>query len=1630
MSSLLKKTNNILPIILLFIFFSGFIIVGGILWYNNQKQVIKQNWHDTLNSIAELKLNQINRWRHERINDAAIITKRDKIIEYLTNRSLYEKHRSAILSWINLIQDRYDYDAIYLLNKEGDIVLYSNDSIVRTLNEPTLQLFKEALKTKKTLFSDFYYCQPHKKIHIDLIAPVISREPHDTEVVGGIIFMIDPQKFLFPLIQSWHTPSPTAETLLIRKEGDAVLFLNPLRHNKKGPLCLKKPLSDNNMPAARAVEGYIGVMEGNDYRGIPVLAVTKAIPGTPWHMVAKIDREEIFGPLYHEARLIISGAIVLILLLGAVLGWNLTAQRKKHYERLYRLEQEHKAIQKHFEYLVKYANDIILLLDQAGNLKEVNDRAMASYGYGKEELLQLNIQDLLASPDSPSLFSRFQENPKGEGVVYESLHRRRDGGLFPVEVSVNQISLEGQNYFQEIIRDISERKQAEEKIKLNEARLASMVKIGQYESESIQDLLDFALHEAINLTGSKIGYIYIYDNEKQQFTLNTWSKEVMKECTIAEPQTIYQLEKTGIWGEAVRQARPIIINDFQAPHPLKKGYPEGHATLYRYLTIPIFSGERIVAVVGVANKATDYDAGDVRQLSLMIDTVWKIKERRQAEQELRAREQEYRSLVNNIPGFVFKGFADFTVEFFDNRIDKFTGYTQEEFNAKRLKWSELIIHEDLQTAKAVLVQALKLDGHYVREYRLRKKDGEIVWIQERSQIVKDQEGRIDYISGIFFDITGLKQAEEALQETQKKLTAILETTPAGIFLVNPEGAITFANRMMANLFAYRDDDILGTAYQDLVHPTERSVGYNKMKSLMAGEIEFVSLERHYLAADGRDFWGHLSGCRLLGSDGGFVGLVGVITDITAHKMVEEELRLKEKLLDSASDSIFLHDHDGRILYVNEAAYRHLGYAKEELLSLDISALISPEFAGTRKTRLQDLLIHGEIIFESEHVQKNGAILPVEIHARTIDLDHGQLILSVARDIRERREAEINLRKEKTLSDNIINSLPAIFYLFDETGRFLRWNKNFEHVTGYSGKEFDKLAPLDLFEGEAKHLIENAIREVFLKGETTAEADLLLKNGSKIPYFFTGRRVTLEGVPYLIGMGVDISDRKQAEDKLRLAAEKWRTTFDALGDAVCLIDRDLKITQCNQAMVKLAGKPFNEIIGNTCWEVLSGTDEAPEGCACVKMLESHRREAFTLPLGDRWLHAMAHPILDEAGKLTGGVYIIADITAYQLATQRIKDLNVLLTAIKDINEALLRVKDETDLFRKTCELLLRIPYVRFAWIGMVQSDSFEVKPVAWAGHEEGYLALLRVTWDDSPHSQGPIGLAIKSKQPVVIDDVDDDHRVLPWRTEALTRGYASIISLPLIYGQEPLGTLNVYSGKKQAFGSEELGFLNQVAGDIAVGIRSFRLEQDLVQSVIKLQIMIIQTVETIGTIQEFRDPYTAGHQRGVTQLACALADELGLDTDRVEGLRVAGLLHDIGKIVVPTEILNKPGKLNEFEMNIIRSHPEAGYDILKRINFPWPVAQIVLQHHERINGAGYPKGLTGQDLLLEARILAVADVVEAMAAHRPYRPSLGLEKALDEIAKNSGILYDPVVAEACIKLFQEKGFTLSQSQQTL
>jgi PAS domain S-box-containing protein len=298
--------------------------------------------------------------------------------------------------------------------------------------------------------------------------------------------------------------------------------------------------------------------------------------------------------------------------------------------------------------LVETASDAIYLINEDGIIVDTNHSAIDILGKEREEIVGHSIDSVDTNYPVNEFLNFWKDIPLNKQIIFESTHQHKNGDLIPVELSAKKYELNDKIFYYGVARNITLRKKTEdelrkakekaednehlqriqkEEISLNNERLESLLKIAQFQTTSIQELLDFALEEAIKLTNSKIGYIYFYQENTRQFILNTWSNDVMKECNVMNPQTVYDLDKTGCWGEAVRQRKPILINNYLEVNPIKKGTPEGHVQLLKFLTIPVIMEGKIVAVAGVANKDTDYDDADIRQLSLLMDNVWKISER-------------------------------------------------------------------------------------------------------------------------------------------------------------------------------------------------------------------------------------------------------------------------------------------------------------------------------------------------------------------------------------------------------------------------------------------------------------------------------------------------------------------------------------------------------------------------------------------------------------------------------------------------------------------------------------------------------------------------------------------------------------------------------------------------------------------------------------------------------------------------------------------------------------------------------------------------------------------------------------------------------------------------------------------
>jgi HD-GYP domain-containing protein (c-di-GMP phosphodiesterase class II) len=328
--------------------------------------------------------------------------------------------------------------------------------------------------------------------------------------------------------------------------------------------------------------------------------------------------------------------------------------------------------------------------------------------------------------------------------------------------------------------------------------------------------------------------------------------------------------------------------------------------------------------------------------------------------------------------------------------------------------------------------------------------------------------------------------------------------------------------------------------------------------------------------------------------------------------------------------------------------------------------------------------------------------------------------------------------------------------------------------------------------------------------------------------------------------------------------------------------------------------------------------------------------------------------------------------------------------------------------------------RMAWIGMAQRDPEKsVRPVAWAGERtEFFSEQMDISWADSLRGRGTIGTAIRDGEPQISQHIATDPRMSPWAALAREYGIAATASLPLKDHSGVFAVLVIYAVEPNAFDADELRLLQELASDLSFGIGAIRERTGRELSDQRWRTSLEATVGAIASTVEMRDQYTAGHQQRVAKLAVAVARRLSMSEHDIQGIYLAGIIHDVGKISIPAEILSKPGKLSEIEFQLIKTHAQAGYDIIKGVEFPWPIAQLVLQHHERLDGSGYPQGLRGDAMLGGAKILAVADVVEAMMSHRPYRPALGIDVALAEIEKGKGTLFDPEAVDACVSLFQD------------
>jgi PAS domain S-box-containing protein/putative nucleotidyltransferase with HDIG domain len=410
---------------------------------------------------------------------------------------------------------------------------------------------------------------------------------------------------------------------------------------------------------------------------------------------------------------------------------------------------------------------------------------------------------------------------------------------------------------------------------------------------------------------------------------------------------------------------------------------------------------------------------------------------------------------------------------------------------------------------------------------------------------------------------------------------------------------------------------------------------------------------------------------------------------------------------------------------------------------------------------------------------------------------------------------------------------------------------------------------------------------------------------------------------------------------------------------------------------------------------------------------------------RWLSHTCQPVYSESGEWLGRRGSNRDITQRKLAEEKVQRLSNMYAALSQSNEAIVRCSSAEELLPRICRNAVERGGATVAWVGLLDRESKRLRCAASFGDATGFLDAYDVDLS-ALHPLNPLAVAMLEQKAVWNTELDANFceaEFLAWSREAKISQSAS---LPLVCNGQIAGCFELYTCEFNRFDDDVSKLWQEMAIDISFALSNFAMQAERDDALArahtyleKIENSFMHTLMMAMNLSELRDPYTAGHERRVGLLARAIAEEMKLDSNEAKGLEVAGYLHDLGKITIPIELLVRPGKLSATEQTLIQGHVLAGYNVLHQVEFPWPVASIVLEHHERLDGSGYPNHLQGEQISLAGRILAVADVVEAMASHRPYRPSRGVECALAEVEQGSGLLFDREVVAACLRLFREK-----------
>jgi PAS domain S-box-containing protein len=611
--------------------------------------------------------------------------------------------------------------------------------------------------------------------------------------------------------------------------------------------------------------------------------------------------------------------------------------------------------------------------------------------------------------------------------------------------------------------------------------------------------------------------------------------------------------------------------------------------------------------------------------------------------------------------------------------------------------------------------------------------------------------------------------------------------------------------------------------------------------------------------------------------------------------------------------------------------------------------------------------------------KNGT--EKHIIFRSATLPEGEQLL-IYEDVTEAKNAEKALMQSEEKYRNILANIEEGYFEVNLKGRLTFFNAAVSRILGYPHDELPGLSNRRYINKQNAKRVYSTFNEVYRSGQPSRAFnwEIIRKDREKR---FVEASIALikddndEPVGFR-GIARDVTERRKSEEALRESEERYRQLFNHAPAGLYEIDFiKQKFVAVNDVMCEYTGYSKEELLSLNLFQMLTDQGKKLFMERMTRVLAGEKVpemvEFKIIGKGGKEFWVMLNAkLVYENGFPKGATVVVHNITERKQAEEALRGSEEKYRLLVDnANDAIFIAQDGR----------IKFPNPRTLEILGYSAEELSEIPYASLVHPEDSSLLEEIGQKMAKGKPGSANFSLRV------------------RNRGGNEIWAAISSVPIMWEENP-ATLN---------------FLRDIT-------LQKKAEGELNETIKKLRKITGATIQAMAQTVEVRDPYTAGHQRRVADLARAIATTMGLQASQIDGIRMAGAIHDIGKISVPAEILSKPGLLTPIEFSLIKTHPQVGYEILKDIEFPWNIAQMVLQHHERLDGSGYPNGLLGEQILLEARIIAVADVVEAMASHRPYRPAVGMDKALDEISTKRGRVYDPEVVDACFKLFKEQRFS--------